>query len=398
MGICFLNFAREKERMTEMKKKLTSLLALLLASTLVACGGGAAETKAPTPSADQPAVNTAEVKQPSAQAHKIIYICLNLGDLSFNDMGWEGCQAAAEKHGWTADVLELGKDTSTYENAFLDSIDSGDYDIVVTQSNYGLSDLCIKYAPEYPDISFISYDMSASAEISGDNLYGIAFKQNEGSFLVGALAGKLTESNKIGVFIFNDVPVGNDFLTGYIAGVRHANPEATVSVAYGGGTADASKLQEISSAMYDSGVDVIYGVSGSAYPGLAREATNRGGFDKGIYAIGVDSDMWTVYSASENAGIADVIITSMQKKVDEAVVYAIDQYVAGTLPFGTVQAYGILENGVGMADNEHYRNSTPADILSYMEQLQTDVISGTVTVPSYFDFDSYDEFAAWRDQ
>lgn len=381
-----------------MKKKLASLLAILLMFSLAACGEKKEETPTPTPGTVQSAAPSAETQKPAEEAHKIIYICLNLGDLSFNDMGWDGCRAAAEKYGWTADVLELGKDTSTYENAFLDSIDSGDYDIVVTQSNYGLSDLCIKYAPEYPDISFISYDMSASAEITGNNLYGIAFKQNEGSFLVGALAGKLTASNKIGVFIFNDVPVGNDFLTGYIAGVRHTNPDAEVSVAYGGGTADASKLQEISSAMYDSGVDVIYGVSGSAYPGLASEATNRGGFDKGIYAIGVDSDMWTVYSASENASIADVIITSMQKKVDEAVVYAIDQYVAGTLPFGTVQAYGILENGVGMADNEHYRANTPAEVLSYMEQLQADVISGAVTVPSYFDFDSYDEFAAWRDQ
>ena len=395
-------FAYQKERMRKMKKKWTGLLAILLACALTACGG----EKEPKPSQgaenDPPASSQQseqQSEQPSAgENHSIIYICLNLGDLSFNDMGWDGCRAAAEKYGWTAEVLELGKDTSTYENAFLDSIDSGDYDIVVTQSNYGLSDLCIKYAPEYPDISFVSYDMSASAEISGDNLYGIAFKQNEGSFLVGALAGKLTTSNKIGVFIFNDVPVGNDFLTGYIAGVRHSNPDAEVSVAYGGGTADASKLQEVSSAMFDSGVDVIYGVSGSAYPGLAREATNRGGFDKGIYAIGVDSDMWTVYTASENAGIADVIITSMQKKVDEAVVYAMDQYVEGTLPFGSVQAYGILENGVGMADNEHYRSCTPEDVLSYMEQLQEDVISGTVTVPSYFDFESYDEFAAWRDQ
>ena len=112
----------------------------------------------------------------------------------------------------------MGKDTSVYENAFLDAIDSGKYTIVVTQSNYGLSDLCIKYAPEYKDIKFISFDMGASADISAiDNMFGIAFKQNEGSFLVGALAGKLTTTNKIGVFLFNDVPVGNDFATGYIA-------------------------------------------------------------------------------------------------------------------------------------------------------------------------------------
>ena len=157
-------------------------------------------------------------------------------------------------------------------------------------------------------------------------------------------------------------------------------------------------LQEVSSAMFDNNVDVIYGVSGSAYPGLAKEATRRGGFEKGIYAIGVDSDMWTVYKASENADIADVIITSMQKKVDESVVYTLDRLVEGTLPFGIVEGYGILENGVGMADNEWYRSNTPADVLEYMDTLVEDVVSGKVEVPSYFDFADYDAFAAWRDQ
>lgn len=335
----------------------------------------------------------------SETTHSIIYFCINLGDLSFNDLGWQGCQAVAEKYGWTAQCIELGKDTSVYENGFLDAIDSGDYDLVVTQSNYGLSDLCIKYAPEYPEITFISYDLGASTDISGiDNMFGISFKQNEGSFLVGALAAKITKNNKVGVYLFNDVPVGNDFLTGYIAGARYVNEDVEISIAYGNGTTDASKLQEIASAMYDSGVDIIYGVSGSAFPGLAKEATSRGGFANGIYTLGVDTDMWTVYKASENAEYADVILTSMQKKVDEAVVYACDQFVVGTLPLGTVAAYGINENGVGMADNEYYRAQTPADILEYMDDLIEAVKSGDIEVPSYFDFASYDEFTAWRDQ
>lgn len=375
-----------------MKKLLAIVLVLIMVLSLGACGKENEKAQAATGNA-----TTAEKK--TKAEHNIIYLCINLGDLSFNDLGWDGCRAAAEKYNWGADVIELGKDTSTYENAFLDALDSGNYDIVITQSNYGLSDLCIKYAPEYPAIKFVSFDMSASADISNiDNMFGIAFKQNEGSFIVGALAGKLTKSNKIGIFLFNDVPIGNDFATGYIAGVRYANPDAKVNVAYGGGTADASKLQEVSSAMLDNGVDVIYGVSGSAYPGLAKAATSRGGFEKDIYAIGVDSDMWTAYKASENADIADVIITSMQKKVDEAIVYTMDRFVSGELPFGKVEPYGIAQNGVGMADNEHYRENTPKDVQNFMDQLQKDVVSGDIEVPSYFDFTDYDEFAAWRDQ
>ncbi len=384
-----------------MKKILALVFVLVMVLALPACNTQPEATD--TPAANEPTSESEAEKNPEAEtadgeSKSIIYICLNLGDLSFNDSGWQGVQEAAEKYGWEANVIELGNDTSTYENAFADAVDSGKYDFVVTQSNYGLSDLAQTYAPQYPDMKFISFDMGASAEIDADNMFGIAYKQNEGSFLVGALAGKITKTNKIGVFIFNDVPVGNDFLTGYIAGVRYANEDAEVTVAYGGGTADAAKLQEIASAMYDSGVDIIYGVSGSAFPGLAKEATSRGGLDAGIYTIGVDTDMWTVYSASENAEYADVIITSMLKNVGDSVVFAIDHYMDGDLPWGTVMPMGILEDAVGIADNSHYREVTPAEILDYMDALQEEVVSGAVEVPSYFDFADYDAFAAWRDQ
>ena len=376
-----------------MKKFVAVLLSLAMVFTLAACGGGDSSSAGGSQSAGGGSAAA------DGEARSIVYICLNLGDLSFNDLGWEGSQEAAEKYGWTADVIELGKDTSTYENAFVDAIDSGKYDLVVTQSNYGLSDLCIKYAPDYPDIDFISYDMSTDAAVDGiDNLFGIAFKQNEGSYLAGALAGKLTETNKIGAFVFNDVPVGNDFVTGYVAGIRDANPDAEVNIAYGGGTADASKLQEVSAAMFDSGVDVIYGISGSAFPGLAKEATGRGGIENGLWCIGVDSDMWTVYKASENADYADVIVTSMEKDVAGSIVYTIDRMVAGELPFGTVEPYGIVEGGVRLSDNEYYREVTPADVLEYMDGLQQDVIDGKVEIPSYFDFEDYDAFVEWRDQ
>ena len=376
-----------------MKKFIAVLLTLAMTFALAACTGGDSSSTGGSQG------SSGGTSASGDGARSIVYICLNLGDLSFNDLGWEGSQEAAEKYGWTADVIELGKDTSTYENAFVDAIDSGKYDLVVTQSNYGLSDLCIKYAPDYPDIDFISYDMSTDAAVEGiDNLFGIAFKQNEGSYLAGALAGKLTKTNKIGVFVFNDVPVGNDFVTGYIAGIRDANPDADVSIAYGGGTADASKMQEVCSAMFDSGVDVIYGISGSSFPGLAKEATNRGGIASGLWCIGVDSDMWTVYKASENADYADVIVTSMEKDVAGSIVYTIDRMVEGELPFGTVEPYGIVEGGVRLSDNEYYREVTPADVLEYMDGLQQDVIDGKVEIPSYFDFEDYDAFVEWRDQ
>lgn len=367
-----------------MKKFLAILLVAMMAIGLVACGGNGGNGEDPE---DQ-----------GGEKKGLVYFCLNLGDLSFNDSGWEGSQKAAEKYGYEAKVIELGKDTSTYESAFLDACDSGLYSVVVTQSNYGLADLCMQYGPDYPDIKFIAFDMSASAEITTDNMFGIAFKQNEGSFLVGALSAAMSQSGKVGVFVFNDVPVGNDFLTGYIEGVRLVNPDAEISYAYGGGTADATKLQEVSSAMFDSGIDIIYGISGGANLGLFQEVIRRGGPEAGFYAIGVDTDQYLKYKNSENADLADAIVSSMLKNVGDSIVYAFDLWENGEIQWGTVSAFGIVEGGVGLADNDYYRQVVPEDVLAVIDDLTEKVVNGDVVVKSYFDFASYEEFAEWRDQ
>jgi basic membrane protein A len=363
-----------------MKKSFGIVMALLMVVTMAVFGGGA--------------------KQGSAGGKKgVVYFCLNLGDLSFNDSGWAGTQQAAAKYGYDPTVIELGKDTSTYESAFVDACDSGKYSVVVSQSNYGLADMCAKYAPQYPDLKFIAFDMSTSAKITNQNMFGIAYKQNEGSFLVGALAAALSKSGKVGTYIFNDVPVGNDFLAGYIDGARAMNPKVRVSYAYGGGNADAAKMQEVTSAMFDSGVDIIYGVFGSSNLGLFQEVIRRGGPKAGFYAIGVDSDQYTLYKNSQNALLADAIVTSMLKNVGDSIVWVFDQWEAGTLKWGTVTALGIKENGVGVADNSYYRGGVvPQKALSAVDEIRAKVVSGSQPVKSYFDFKDYTEFAAWRDR
>ena len=189
-----------------MKKFLSVVLSICLVLTLAACGGS-----------DESTVEGSQAEETSGEKKGIIYLCRNLGDKGFNDNGWWGTQEVAEKYGMEAAVVELGNDTSTFESAFLDACESGEYSILVTQSNSGLADMCIKYGPEYPDMQFIAFDAGISADFSSaPNVYGAAFGQNEGSWLAGVVAGSLTKSNKVGVYVFQDIPVGNDFLVGYL--------------------------------------------------------------------------------------------------------------------------------------------------------------------------------------
>ncbi len=366
-----------------MKKVIATLLVLVLALGLVACGG---KTE-PEP-----------VDEPAAETHSIIFFAIVLGDLSFNDAGYAGCKAVSEKYGWSFDAVELGNDTATYENAIADALDSGEYDVVVTQNGYGLGDLCLQYSELYPDVKFIYFDAARDADVSGhDNVYAIAFKTCEATFLAGAIAGKLSKTGTVGAFIYNDVPGGNDFVTGYVAGLQYANPDAKLYLAYGGGTAGPDVAYEVIGAMISGGADIVLGASGRAFSGMVQALTEAGGVEAGYYAFGPDTDMYASYSAGQNAQYADVILTSVLKNIENAVVYACDQWVEGTIEWGTVVNLGILEGGTGIADNEHYQATCPAEIKTYIDEIIEDVKSGELVIPSYYDFADYDAYVAWRD-
>ena len=372
-----------------MKKFLSVVLSICLVLTLAACGGS-----------DESTVEGSQAEETSGEKKGIIYLCRNLGDKGFNDNGWWGTQEVAEKYGMEAAVVELGNDTSTFESAFLDACESGEYSILVTQSNSGLADMCIKYGPEYPDMQFIAFDAGISADFSSaPNVYGAAFGQNEGSWLAGVVAGSLTKSNKVGVYVFQDIPVGNDFLVGYLEGVRYANPECEISWAYGDQSADTAKTKEVCGLMYDNGCDVVYVISGGACIAVAEDVTlNRGGYQAGNWVIGCDDDQYAL--ALENEGkeeYADVFITSMIKDVKQAVVYSVDRAMEGTLPWGSVELLGLEAGGVACIDNDWFREVAPQEVQDAYDNALAAISDGSVEVSTYFQFADYDEYAAYRD-
>lgn len=392
-----------------MKKLVAILLVLVMVLALAACSNGTNDkgsdkndtvSDKKDDSSNNNKGDSGKKDSDDEEKKGMIYFCLNLGDKGFNDNGWWGTQDAAEKYGLEATLVELGNDTATYESAFVDACESGKYSYVITQSNYGLADLCIKYGPEYPDIKFIAFDAGMTADFSSaDNAFGVAFGQNEGSWLAGVIAGSLTESNKVGVFIFMDVPVGNDFLVGYLEGVRYANPDCEIEWAYGTQGGDNAKVKEICGLMYDGGCDVVYVVSGGACIAVAEDVTvNRGGYEAGNWVIGCDSDQYAMAKENEaKAAYADVFITSMLKDVRRAVTYSVDRAMEGTLPFGTVEMYGLSVGGVGCVDNEWFRTVAPQEVQDAYDEALEAVSSGKVDISTYFEFADYDEYAVYRD-
>ncbi len=358
-----------------MKKLVITLLAVFLLLTGCSSGGNGGS-------------DGGEEKKGS-----VAYFCRTLGDFGFNDNGWNGTKAAAEKYGYTAQAIELGDDTATFENALVEACDSGKYTMIVTQNGSGLGDYVRKYAPDYPEIKFIVFDMGLTEDPNlPKNVYGIAYRASEACFLAGALAAKVSENKKVAI-LSNDNPGGNDFAAGFVSGAKYADPDVQVYYYYG--MADAAAWQEQASSLYQMGVNVILAGSGRFALGVFNEAYNRGGTENGNYVIGIDTDMWYTLTQSESVDIAQVIVSSATKELAFTIEDAIDRDAKGTLPWGTLETSGIKEGGANVAINDNYKKLTTPETQTYIEDLLAKVKSGEVKPVSFYDFASQEDFLSW---
>ncbi len=307
----------------------------------------------------------------------------NLGDLSFFDSAAAGVRRAEEELGIEAKIVEMGPDVSVHGPILADFADL-DYDIIIV-GTWQMTDHLQEIAPLNPEKRFIIFDSSVDYSLGNlDNVYSITYKQNEGSFLAGALAAMVTNSDMpyanerklIGFLGGMDVPVINDFLVGYIQGATHVDPEIKVMISYIGDFFDAAKGKEMALAQYNRGVDIGFNVASQAGLGqldAAKEANK--------YVIGVDSDQAMLFAESDPLK-AELTLTSMLKRVDNSLFRAIKLHLQNELPYGTVEALGLKEKAVGLADNEFFRRNVPEEFIKKLDDISEKIVKGQIDVES----------------
>lgn len=328
-------------------------------------------------------------KEEPKEAIKAVFVVrTNLGDKSFNDSAWSGLKMAEDELGWEVSAVEIGGDQTKYEATILDAAES-DADVILVGSA-ALVELANQYADDYPEKQWIFFDVAPTFENTHDNAYAISFKQNESSFLAGALAGLLTETNNIGFVGGTENIVINDFLVGYINGAKTTNPDIKVQVSFIGSFSDAAKGKELGLVQIDNGADVVHSVAGGAGLGVIEAVAERS-----VWSLGVDTDQHAVLkdSAPEKA---NVIITSALKLVGNALFEAFKDIEDESIEWGSVVRMGINENAGGIAKNDFYTANVSSDIRTQIEALEAQVKSGAVVVPSAFDM-TQDQINALKD-
>ncbi|MFD1715983.1 BMP family protein [Amnibacterium flavum] len=295
-----------------------------------------------------------------------------LGDQSFMDSANDGLQRAAADLGVKVSVIEAGADDApAWERNLTEASASGENDLIVTGGTVMASTL-ERVAAQFPDQQYLIFD----SESVGDNVTGISYAQNEGAFLVGALAAiistnpdsfpRSTGANKIGLVGGMDIPVIRDFAVGYEQGAKAISPDITVDLRFVGDFESAQGAYDITTAIFNDGADVVYQVAGAAGLGVLQA-----GADSGRYAIGTDSDQNGIHPESTPA--------SAIKSVGNTVYTGIQQFLDGKLELGTTTVGNIANDGVGIAYND---DLVPAEFQDQIDALRQQVIDGEITVDS----------------
>ena len=313
----------------------------------------------------------------------MVYALGGLGDKSFNDMAHKGVKQAKDEFGISFKNAEPSgqSDFKTLQRKMATSTDP-DYDLVCT-IGFAQTEALKENAKKYADQRFMIVD----SVVERDNVASYVFKEHQGSFQVGHMAGLLTttdfthegkkttsETNDDTVVGFvggKEIPLIKKFQAGYEAGVKHADENVTIKSAYAGSWSDSAKGKEIALSMYENGADVVYHAAGGTGIGVFKAAR-----EKGRFAIGVDADQ------SKSTNYEDVIVASMVKHVDTAVYNSVEHVVNDNFKGGQINALGLQKDGVEAIIGTAYEDEIPDDVTSAMEDSRKAIVEGDISVPT----------------
>ena len=287
-----------------------------------------------------------------------------INDQSFNQFAWAGLQnLAAEDPSFEVQFLESKTDADyqTNINTFIDE----EYDLIICVG-YMLADATREAAEDNPEQLFAIID---DASIDLPNVADLTFAQEQCSYLVGLIAGYMTQSKTVGYIQGMVSDTMNLFGVGYCAGVLEACPEATILQYNANAFTDSAAGAAAAKDMITNGADVIYHAAGGTGAGAMTTCQ-----EEGIWGIGVDSDQYAVMGL-------DRIITSALKNTGAGAVDIAKSVQAGTF-VGGEHHYTVADGAIDFATSNE---ALPAEVLEKVNEAKDKIIAGELVVPTSVD-------------
>ncbi len=290
----------------------------------------------------------------------------SVDDGTFNQYAYDGMVAAEECFGITTDFIETSSEADYQRN--LETILQADPDVVITVG-FLLGDATLQFSEANPEVNFIGVDQFQ--EEFPDNYVGVLFREDQGGFLAGAMAGMLTESGTIGAIGGPEgVPAIPKFLNGFIAGAEHVNDSVNVLTAYLSSFTDPAAGQSTAQQFLGEGADVVFGAGGQTGSGGIRAAA-----EAGAWVIGVDQDEYFTTFGGGSAPGSDRLVTSAIKRVDLGVFTQIADAISGDFSGGP---YELTAENNGITYAPFHDAEVPDDVATQIEEIRAGLADGSI--------------------
>lgn len=299
---------------------------------------------------------------PGALSLAIVTDVGGLGDKSFNDSANRGLLQAQSQLGARTQVLQ-SKSASDYQPN-LNALTNQHFDEIYAIGFLMNKDLD-QMAKAHPHQQYAIVD----AVVDDPNVTSITFKEEDGSFLAGALAAMVSRSHNIGFLGGQDSPLIRKFEAGYAAGAREIDPSTTVQVKYAGSFDDAGAGKEFTNLLFDSGADVVFAAAGRAGLGAVDAVKAR----QNKYIIGVDSNQDDLAPGK--------VLTSMVKRVDVGV-FRVAQAAKNKTPLHGHLVLGLKDNGISLTDFKYTKSVVTPERIKRLEAIRKAIIDGRIKVPA----------------
>ncbi len=337
-----------------MKYKLLVIVPLLVLLSLVLSGCGLSSA----------------AEDPSKIKVGIVFDIGGKDDRSFNAAAWEGVQRAAKDFPIVLRDIEPG--TPNAIEPAMRAFAERNFDLIIGVG-FAQAPIMESVAKDYPNIQFAIIDGSSKLP----NVASLAFKEHEGSYLVGMLAAKTSKTGTIGFLGGMDIGLIHRFEKGYEEGAQSVNPQIRVIQNYVGVTDSAwnnpGKGKELALAQISKGADVIFTAAGNSGLG-AFDAVEQQGKQNGRathFVIGVDSN--------QNAVKPGFVLTSMVKRVDNVVYNIVSDVVNKRFKPGE-HTFGLDTDGVGYSMDEFNKPLITQEAIDQTEEAKKKIIAGEIKV------------------
>ncbi len=327
-----------------MKRRMSFIIAVMmvLTFTLTACGGGADE------------------KAKEGNLKMALILSGPANDQGWNATAVEGLEQVKNELGYETTYMENVQLADT-EASFRDYASQG-YDLIMGHG-FQFGEPALRVGKEFPDAYFASTESNSSSE----NMSSFVVGAEQGAYIMGIIAGSMTEANKVGVVGGFEQPSIIKEVEAFKIGVKEVKPDAEIYSAYINSYTDVTAGSTAANSMIDKGADILYHVANQAGTGVIKSAE-----EAKILALGNSYD--------QNSIAPETVICSTVYNIPKVIYEAAKQVKDGSFK-GGIFNLGMKEGIVEIAPYHSFEDKIPAETKELITKKIEEIKAGSFEVP-----------------